>query len=100
MSCHPKCLVMLLKETVIYKIRLTDCKLAIKLTHLFHLSSFHFQQHHEDFDYAENNQINRIEICFSNESKSLKKKKLDARNKLVACLLARLLITRAQIPKQ
>ena len=55
MSCHPKCLVMLLKETVIYKIRLTDSKLAIKLTHLFHLRGFHFQQHHEDFDYAENN---------------------------------------------
>ena len=27
-------------------------------------------------------------------------KELDARNKLVACLLARLLITRAQIPKR
>ena len=29
-SSHPKYLVMLLKETVIYKIRLTGCKLAIK----------------------------------------------------------------------
>ena len=36
-----------------------------------YLSGFHFQQRHEDFDYAEKNQINRIEICFSNESKSI-----------------------------
>ena len=42
MSRHPKVLVMLLKETVIYNIRLTECKLAIKLRHLFHLSGFHF----------------------------------------------------------
>lgn len=65
-SCHPKFLAMLLKEIVISKTRLADCKLAIKLhvRHLFHLSGFHFQQHHEDFDYAENNQINRIEIMF------------------------------------
>ena len=77
---------MLLKETVIYKIRLTDSKLAIKLTHLFHLSGFHFQQHHEDFDYAENNQINRIEICFINESISLKKNLMLEINLLLACL--------------
>ena len=27
-----------------------DCKLEIKLRHLFHWSGFHFGQHHEDFD--------------------------------------------------
>ena len=51
---------MSLKETVIYNIRLTDCKLAIKLRHLFHLSGFHFGQHHEDFDNTENNQVKYI----------------------------------------
>ena len=62
---------MLLKETVIYKIRLMDCKLAIKLRHLFHLSGFHFGQHHEDFENTENSQMDRIEICLSNDSKNI-----------------------------
>ena len=61
MSCHPQVLVMLLKETVIYNIRLTECKLAIKLRHLFHLSDFHFQQHHENLDYAE---TKKTESCY------------------------------------
>ena len=43
-SCHPKFLVLFLKETVIYKIRLTDGKLAIKLRHLFRLSGLHRKQ--------------------------------------------------------
>ena len=58
---------MSLEETVIYKIRLKDCKLAIKLRRLFHLSDFHFGQHHEDLGNTENNQMDRIEICVSND---------------------------------
>lgn len=48
-----------------------DCKLAIKLRNLFHLSSFHFGQHHEDFDITENNQMDRIEMCLGNDSKRI-----------------------------
>ena len=48
-----------------------DCKLAIKLRHLFHLSGFHFGQHHEDFENTENNQMDRIEKCLSNDSKNI-----------------------------
>lgn len=51
---------MSLKETVIYNIRLTDCYLGIKSRHLFHLSGFHFGQHHEDFDNTENNQLKYV----------------------------------------
>ena len=42
-----------------------DCKLAIKLRNLFHLSSFHFGHHHEDFDNTENNQMDSIEMCLT-----------------------------------
>lgn len=43
----------------------------MKLRNLYHWRVVRFRQHHEDFDYTENDPMAKIEIYLSNDTKSV-----------------------------